>query len=254
MARVIYILIAALLAAPAGAKGAHRSEILVSAAVSLTGSLQRLKSTYEQQHPGVSIALNLGASGILEQQIEEGAPVDIFISASPDEMNELERKGLLLTRTRRNLLRNVLVLISPRNAHEVSSFRDLERPAVRRIAMANPESVPAGRYALETLKYFKIYRAVEPKIVRAGDVRQALAYVETGDADAGLVYLTEAKLSSKVRVAAAAPPDSHEPIIYPIAVLSHSRHAELAKKFAAFLESVEAQRVFMREGFEPAAN
>lgn len=254
MSNLICVLIAALLAAPAGAKAANRSEILVSAAVSLTGSLQKLKGVYEQQHPGVSIALNLGASGILEQQIEQGAPVDIFISASPDEMNGLEHKGLLVPETRRNLLRNVLVLISPLGAHQIAGFRDLEHADVRRVAMANPESVPAGRYALETLKYFKIYRAVEPKIVRAGDVRQALAYVETGDADAGLVYLTEAKLSSKVRVVATAPPDSHEPIIYPIAVLRRSRHVESAKKFAAFLESVEAQRVFTREGFEPAAN
>lgn len=254
MARLNYILIAALLAAPAGAKAAHRSEILVSAAVSLTGSLQKLKRIYEQRDPGVSIALNLGASGILEQQIEEGAPADIFISASPDEMNQLERKGLLLPGTRRDLLRNILVLISPRSRHEISGFRDLERHGVRRIAMANPESVPAGRYALETLKYFKIYRALEPKIVRAEDVRQALAYVETGDADAGLVYLTEAKLSSKVRVVATAPEDSHERIIYPVAVLRSSRNPELAKKFAAFLESAAAQHVFTLEGFEPAAN
>ncbi|MDE3181649.1 MAG: molybdate ABC transporter substrate-binding protein [Acidobacteriota bacterium] len=237
--------------APRATSHPKRESLIVSAAVSLTGSLQSIKSIYGQLHPNVSIALNLGASGILQQQIEEGAPADIFISASPREMNALEERGLLLGATRRNLLTNTLVLITPPGRDGIASFRDLLRPEVKRLAMANPESVPAGLYARQTLEYFKIYRQLQPKIIRAGDVRQALAYVETGDADAGIVYLTEARLSSKVRVAAEAPASSHDAIVYPVAVIERSRHAAAAEEFVRFLETPEAKKIFEREGFQP---
>ncbi len=239
------------LAAP---HGAARTGLTVSAAVSLTESLETLRSIYQREHPSVSIALNLGASGILQQQIEEGAPADIFISASPVEMNALQARGLLLGGTRHDLLRNILVLICPANEHNVSGFLDLLQPRVKRVAMANPESVPAGMYARQTLEYFKIYRRIQSKIIRAGDVRQVLAYVETGNVDAGIVYTTEAKLSAKVRAVAAAPENSHAPILYPVAVLRRSRHVEAAEGFVRFLMSGTAQRVFENEGFAPATH
>ncbi|MGH9398678.1 MAG: molybdate ABC transporter substrate-binding protein [Terriglobia bacterium] len=251
------ILLAAAVSAASGlpaASGAGRINLTVSAAVSLTESLQTLRSLYQRQHLGVSIALNLGASGILQQQIEEGAPADIFISASPEEMNALQKKDLLLMGTRRDLLKNTLVLICPANEHDISGFRDLLKPRVKRVAIANPESVPAGMYAKQTLEYFKVYRQIQSKVIRAEDVRQALAYVETGNVDAGIVYMTEAKLSAKVRVVATAPDDSHAPIVYPVAVLERSRHAEAAEDFVRFLMTGEAQRVFAHEGFESTAH
>jgi molybdate transport system substrate-binding protein len=224
--------------------------LTISAAISLTEPLQAIRTLYRRQSPNVSLTFNLGASGILEQQIEEGAPVDIFISASPEEMNALASQGLLLNQTRRNLLKNTLVLICP-SSSKVSGFMDLTRPDVKRVAMANPESVPAGAYARQTLENFKIYQRIYPKILFAQDVRQALAYVETDNADAGLVYATEAKLSHKVRVAAVAPENSHAPIVYPIAVIKRCRHAEAAERFVQYLSGPEAQRIFEREGFVP---
>ncbi len=224
--------------------------LTISAAISLAEPLQAIRTLYRQQSPGVSLTFNLGASGILEQQIEEGAPVDIFISASPEEMNALAGRGLLLNQTRRNLLKNTLVLICPSSC-KVSGFMDLTRPDVKRVAIANPESVPAGAYAEQTLKYFKIYQQIYPKILFAQDVRQALAYVETDNVDAGLVYTTEAKLSKKVKVAAVAPENSHAPIVYPVAVIKGCRNVEAAERFVQYLSGPEAQRIFEREGFVP---
>ncbi|MGH9470259.1 MAG: molybdate ABC transporter substrate-binding protein [Terriglobia bacterium] len=233
----------------AGASGG-RVNLTVSAAISLSKALGNLRELYRQQAPEVSVTLNLGASGILEQQIEQGAPADIFISASPEEMNALQSKGLLRSGSRRNLLKNTLVLISPGSDRRVTGFSSLLRPRVRRVAIANPESVPAGAYALQTLQHFGIYGKLRPKLIFAEDVRQVLAYVETGNVDAGLVYRTEAKLSTKVRVVAAAPDDSHSPIIYPVAVLERSKHPEAAGRFVRFLSGPEARQVFKQEGFE----
>ncbi len=224
--------------------------LTISAAISLTEPLQAIRTLYRRQSPGVSLTFNLGASGILAQQIEEGAPVDIFISASPEEMNALASRGLLLNSTRRYLLKNTLVLICPGSC-KVSGFMDLVRPDVRRVAMANPDSVPAGAYARQTLEYFKIYQRIYPKILLAQDVRQALVYVETDNADAGLVYATEAKLSNKVRVAAIAPENAHAPIVYPIAVIKRCRHAAAAERFVQYLSGPEARQIFEREGFVP---
>lgn len=241
--------LAVIVAMPLFSAGAPPAELTVSAAISLSKSLQTLRSLYGRQAPGVSITLNLGASGILEQQIEQGAPADIFVSASPQEMNALQSRGLLLEGSRKDLLRNVLVLISPAASNDVSGFRDLVKPHVRRVAMANPESVPAGVYARQALEYFKIYRRIEPKIIFAQDVRQALAYVESGDVDAGIVYLTEARLSSKVKVVATAPRASHDPIVYPVAILKRCRNIPAARQLVNFFMSPQARSVFEQEGF-----
>ncbi|MGH9407337.1 MAG: molybdate ABC transporter substrate-binding protein [Terriglobia bacterium] len=233
------------------ASAPKRVELTVSAAISLTAPLQAIAKLYEKRHPAFSVALNLGASGILEQQIEEGAPADIFISASPREMNELEKQSLIRAASRRNLVSNILVLVCPQGELGITSFRNLVLPRVKRVAIANPESVPAGMYAKQALEYFKVFKEVEPKLLLAGDVRQALAYAETGDADAAIVYLTEAKLSKRVRVVATAPAASHAPVVYPVAVLQRSREAAAAKQFVDFLSGREAQQVFEREGFGP---
>lgn len=229
-------------------------QLTVSAAISLTESLQAINHLYHHHAPNVSIVLNLGASGILQQQIEQGAPVDIYISASPKEMNALQMEGLIVNPTRRNLLENTLVLICPSGSTKVSRFQDLTHASVQRVAMASPESVPAGAYAKQTLEYFKLYQEIRPKIILAQDVRQVLAYVETDNADAGLVYATEAKLSNKVKVVAEAPRDSHAPIVYPVAVLKRCPHTEAAEKFVQYLTSSAAQQIFAKEGFARAGN
>ena len=231
-----------------------RIDLTVSAAVSLTESLQAIRTLYGRDAPGVSIALDLGGSGFLEQQIEQGAPVDIFISASPQEMDALEARGLLVPGTRRDLLSNSLVLIVPAaDASVVSGFASLLNPEVRRVAIADPQGVPAGAYARQALEHLKLYSRIQPKVIFGGDVRQVLAYVETGNADAGLVYSTDARLSDQVRIAAVAPQKSHAPILYPVAVIKGCRHVAAAERFLRFLGGSEAEQVFERKGFTIAA-
>lgn len=233
---------------------AGRVDLTVSAAISLMNALQSIRSLYRRTTPGVSISLNLGASGILEEQIKQGAPVDVFISASPQEMNGLEKTGLLVPGTRENLLANTLVLISPKGSDAVTGFKSLATPQVRRVAIAEPESVPAGTYARQTLEYLKLYSLIEPKLIFAANVRQVLAYVETDNVDAGFVYTTDAAITNRVKVVATAPPPSHAPIVYPVAVVKGTRHIRAAEAFVRFLSAPEAQQAFRRAGFLPAAD
>ena len=231
---------------------APTSEITVSAAISLKDALDEIAQLYHAEKPGTVIHFNLGASGSLQLQIEQGAPVDIFISAAPKQMDTLESKGLLLPGTRRNLVENELVLIVPKGRAGVSSFQDLVHPQVRLIAVGEPHAVPAGKYAQEVLKHLGIYDELKPKFVQAEDVRQALMFVETGNADAGIVYRTDEMISSKVTVVATAPNGSHSPIVYPVAVLKNTKNISAAKDFVTFLIGPKSSAVFQKYGFIPA--
>jgi len=230
-------------------------ELLVSAAASLKDALGDVNDLYRAQHPDISVSLNLGGSGTLEMQIEQGAPADIFISAAPEEMDTLESKGLLRANTRIALLTNRLVLIVPkgnRGINGIRSFQDLLLADVRTVALADPRSVPAGMYAQQTLTALGIYEAVRRKAVLATDVRQVLAYVETGSADAGIVYATDAAISSRVRIAAEAPAEAAPHIVYPAAALKSSAHPADADNYLRFLQSDAARAVFLRYGFRMA--
>ena len=232
----------------------HRAEtspLLVSAAVSLKESLEEIGPLYQHEH-GLQIRYNFGGSGALEQQIEHGAPVDVFIAARPREMDELEAKGLLENQTRRNLVSNELVIVTGAESPKISSFADLGAGDIKHIAMAEPDSVPAGKYARETLMHLGLWSTLQPKLVFTGDVRQALIDVETGNAEAGLVYDTEARLSNKLHVAASAPASSHSPIVYPAAVVRGGR-SEAAREFVQFLCGPEAEAIFVRHGFHQAS-
>ncbi|HXX19366.1 MAG TPA: molybdate ABC transporter substrate-binding protein [Candidatus Acidoferrum sp.] len=229
-------------------------EITVSAAISLKNALDDVKQAYAVESPGVSIATNYGASGTLQLQIEQGAPVDVFISAAPKQMDALETKGLLLEGTRKDLLRNEVVLIVPKDsATGISSFQDLTQPSVKQIALGEPTTVPAGQYAKEVLTNLGIYDTVSAKAVLAKDVRQVLTYVETGNVDAGIVYATDALASSKVKVVAQAPENSHTPVLYPVAVIKDSKNPLAAKQFATFLSSRAAAGIFQKYGFSLAS-
>lgn len=225
-------------------------DLTVSAAISLKNALDEAKQLYASENPGVTIAINYGASGTLQLQIEQGAPVDVFISAAPKQMDALGAKGLLLEGTRKDLLRNEVVLIVPKDSTTgISSFQDLTRPSVKRIALGEPTTVPAGLYAKEVLTNLGIYDAVSVKAILAKDVRQVLTYVETGNVDAGIVYSTDALSSSKVKVIAQAPEKSHAPVVYPVAVIKDSKNHSAAKQFAAFLSSPRAAAIFQKYGF-----
>jgi molybdate transport system substrate-binding protein len=232
-----------------------QANLTISAAISMKDSLDKVQRDFTAAKPSIIVACNYGASGTLQQQIEQGAPVDVYLSASPKQMDALEKKGLLLPGTRKNLLRNEIVLIVPRDSRShVSSFQDLTRPDVKQIALGEPTTVPAGEYAKEVLTYLGIYGAVKPKAVLAKDVRQVLTYVEIGNVDAGVVYSTDAASSSKVKVVATAPENSHAPAIYPVAVIKNSKEPAAARAFEDFLFGAQARAVFQKYGFIRASS
>jgi len=229
-------------------------ELTVSAAISLKDALDEISHLYASEHPGTDVHFNLGGSGTLQRQIEQGAPVDVFISASPKDMDSLASQGLLLPDTRKDLVRNSVVLIVPAGSTGVSGFQDLTKAAVKTVAVGEPETVPAGKYAQEVLTHLGIYDQLKPKLVLAKDVRQVLTYVETGNADAGVVYATDAKISKKVTVVATASADSHSPVVYPAAVIKDSKNVAGAKAFLKFLTGEKAKAVFQKYGFIPACS
>ncbi len=228
-------------------------EVTVSAAISLKDVLDEISGLYRTENPGVAIHFNLGASGTLQRQIEQGAPVDLFISASSNQMDSLASHALILADTRKDLVKGSIVLIAPEGRASIAGFQDLVRPEVKVIAIGDPQTVPAGKYAQEVLTHFGLYDKLKPKFVLAKDVRQVLTYVETGNADAGIVYLTDARTSSRVSVITTAPEDSHSPVVYPVAIIAGSKNVAAAKAFEEFLLGPKASTIFKKYGFVPAA-
>ncbi len=227
--------------------------LTVSAAISMKDALDEAGHGFTAANPSITVAYNYGASGTLQHQIEQGAPVDLYLSASPKQMDALEAKGLLLQGTRKNLLCNEIVLIVPKDSRlHISSFQDLARPDVKQIALGEPITVPAGEYAKEVLTYLGIYGVVKSKAVLAKDVRQVLTYVETGNADVGIVYSTDAMSTSNVKVVATAPEKSHAPAIYPVAVIKNAKDPAAARAFEDFLLGAQARTIFQKYGFAPA--
>ncbi len=225
------------------------SSLTVSAAISLKDALEEIKPLYQKEKPQVEITYNFGSSGSLWQQIEQGAPVDLFISAANKQIDDLESKQKLLTDSRKILVTNQLVLITNKNQNNVNKFEDLTKAEITKIVLGEPKSVPAGKYGEEVLKYYKILDQVKSKIIYGKDVRQILTYVETENVNAGLVYITDAKTSEKVRIAMTAPQDSHSKIVYPIAILKDSKNPDIAKTFEDFLLSNTSKTIFEKYGF-----
>lgn len=225
------------------------NSLTVSAAASLKNVLEEVKQEYSKTQPNVKITYNFGASGALQQQIEQGADVDIFISAAAKQMDALASKNLLLADTRKNLLGNQIVLIVPRNAKDIDGFADLKSDRIAKIALGEPNSVPAGKYAQEVFSYLNILEAIESKFIYAKDVRQVLSYVETENVDAGIVYITDARQSNLIKVMAIAPKKSHSPIVYPVAIIQGSKNITLARSFESFLLSKPANDIYQKYGF-----
>lgn len=234
---------------PFNATAQSSTTLLVSAAASLKDVLEESKNVYQQRQPGVNINFNFGASGALLQQIQQGAPADIFISAANRQVDALQQGGQLVAGTRSVLAKNRLVLVVPRRSTGITSFFSLTNSNVRRIAMGEPRSVPAGQYAEQVLQKLKIYDKVKSKLVFANNVRQVLAAVEAGNADAGLVYRTDATISNRVRTVVAADEKYHNPIVYPAAVLKRSKSADAARAYLQFLTSDQGKAIFKKYGF-----
>ncbi len=229
----------------------NKVELLVSAAASLTDVAKDLTELYKKEKPNVNIKFTFGSSGALQTQIEEGAPSDIFISAALKQMTALEKKGLLLEGSKKDLLVNKVVLILPKDSKiKLTKFQDAASDSVSKIALGEPDSVPVGQYAKEIFTTLGIWEKVKGKAVFGSDVRQVLTWVESGDADCGVVYKTDAISSDKIKVSCEAPKDSHKPVIYPVAVIKNSKNQEEAGKFIDFLTTAQAADVFKKYGFE----
>jgi len=226
-------------------------ELTVSAAISLKNVFDEIGKTFEAQHSGTKVRFNFGASGDLKKQIEGGAPVDLFASASLKEMDDLNAQNIILKDTILTFAKNSLVLIQPIHAKvALKSFNDLKKEAVKKVAIGNPKTVPAGRYAQETLQYFKIFDALKDKFIFAENVRQVLDYVARDEVDAGIVYMTDALfMKEKVAVVAKAPEASHKPVLYPITVIKSTKNEPLAREFEKAVTSDQALNIFEKYGF-----
>jgi molybdate transport system substrate-binding protein len=228
-----------------------KKEIMISAAASLTDVLNEMKTSFEKEHSDVSVTYNFGGSGKLAQQIEQGAPTDLFLSASKKDMDKLQEKGLVTKGTRIDFAKNELVLIVPKDsALHIDSFEKVTPEQIKQLAVGEPESVPAGRYTKETFEKIGLWEKVKDKLVLGKDVRQVLTYVESGNADAGVVYESDAIVSQKVKVLATAKSEWHKPIVYPGAVTTNAENKEEAKMFLDYLTSEKGKEVFKKYGFK----
>jgi molybdate transport system substrate-binding protein len=234
---------------PAARLGAE--ELMVFAAASLTDALKEIRSVYTPPEP-VAIMFNFDGSSTLARQIAEGAPADVFISADEAKMDGLAERGLVVAATRRSILSNVLVAVTHRDSGIMAATpHALAGPDIRRLALADPASVPAGVYAKAYLTAQGVWPQIEDKVVGLANVRSVLAAVEAGNAEAGFVYKTDAAMSASVRILFVVPPEDSPSITYPVAVLTASRQPDAAARFVNFLQSAEASAIFRRYGFEP---
>ena len=224
--------------------------LLVSAAISLGDVLKTLAPSFSRAQRVPVPQWNLASSGTLQRQIEQGAPVDVFLSAGGRQMDSLEQAGLLLKGTRRNLISNQLVLVVPSHRRAVLGFGDLRSPRLRRIAIGDT-TVPAGEFAREVLRHYRLTAHVQPRLVPLGSVRAVASAVASGHADAGFVYRSDVVGVSNLRIAAIAPSGSHKPILYSGAVTKRSRQAGIARAYLDGLGSAAARRVFIQAGFSP---
>lgn len=223
-------------------------DLTVSAAASLTNAFGEIAPLFEAQHPGVKVQLNFGASGALMQQIAQGAPVDVFASADQETLDQAQEKNLVLATERQNFVSNTLVVIVPIAAKSSpKTLQDLAQPGYARIAVGVPDSVPVGRYTKNVLDSAGLWSVIEPKMIGAQNVRQALDYVARGEVDAGFVYATDAAvMPDKVKVSFTV---QSTPMLYPIAPVAASTHHNTALQFVAFVNSAPAQAVLLKYGF-----
>jgi molybdate transport system substrate-binding protein len=225
-------------------------ELTISAAASLTDAMKEIEANYEKSHPYIELNFNFGASGALQQQIEQGAPADVFVSAATKNMNALVDEKLIASGDQKNLLQNSLVAIIPSDSSDtVTSEKDLTADSIKTVAIGIPESVPAGTYAKEALTNAKLWDQLESKLVQGKDVRQVLQYVETGNADAGFVYKTDALTSDQVKIAFEVDKNSYTPANYPVGIIEGTKHRTEAEQFYTYLQTPEVLEVFAKYGF-----
>ena len=229
-------------------RGEKPVTLTISAAQSLKDVMNEVTGLYQRKYPMTRVIVNLGSSGSLQRQIEQGAPVDLFISAALGNMEQLKVKGLLYEDAYREMLQNRLVLVTPKDSLEIDDFEDLLLDHVQAVALGEPNSVPAGKYAMETFSYFGMDGKIRENAVYAKDVKEVAAWVESANVQAGMVYATDALTSRGLRIAMEAPPESHSPIVYPVGIIKDGQVKE-AQKMVEFLFSEEAAALFEKYGF-----
>lgn len=248
---VVSVILFPLFALPCFGSGAAyaQQELLVSAAASLTNAFTDVEKQFETANPGVKVIFNFAASGALMQQIAKGAPVDVFASADQKTMDQAKEKSLIMTETRKDFVSNGLVLIVPKDSKlSIKGVKDLTETKLARIALGNPETVPAGRYAQELLTNAGIWESLKPKYIYGESVRQVLDYVGRSEVDAGFVFSTDA-IVAKDKVQVVAKAEGHQPIRYPVAIVAGTKKKELSQRFIDFLLGSEGQSILARYGF-----
>ncbi|MFH7244789.1 MAG: molybdate ABC transporter substrate-binding protein [Spirulina sp.] len=224
--------------------------LLVGAAASLQGVMEAIQPGFETTHPAISLEYTFASSGQLQQQIEQGSPIDVFLSAGQSQMAALEAGGYVLAGSRQDLLGNALVLVVPApSTVGIQSFEDLTQAEVAQIAVGDFGSVPAGQYTEQVLTNLGLIDDLRAKLVFFNTVREVLTAVSSNNVAAGVVYATDAASSDQVTVVATADPALHDPIIYPLAIINETAHGPAAQTFVDYLSSEAARTVFIDSGF-----
>jgi molybdate transport system substrate-binding protein len=245
--------VALLLVLLAQASTALAQEVTLSVAISMKDAVEQLGRGFMASRPGVTLRYNFGSSGELQKQIEAGAPVDLFVSAAQRQMDELEKKGLIVAASRRVFARNVLTVVKPTDSRiDIAKPADLLDVRITKLVVGNPRTVPVGQYAEESLKALGLWDKLQPKLVFAENVRQALDYVARGEVDAGFVYTTDAATrAQQVKEAFRPAEDTYRPVLYPVAVVTGAKQAAIARDFLELLMSRDGQTALGRLGFLP---
>jgi molybdate transport system substrate-binding protein len=249
MKKTILRLALTLVAGSFAAGHALPADLVVSAAASLTNAFNEIGKQYEQARPGTKVLFNFAGSGQLMQQIARGAPVDVFASADQETMDRAEKQNLIVRASRHDFVGNSLVVIVPSDSSaKVQSLEDLAAPEIRRVALSNPETVPVGRYARQSLEEAGQWEAVKSKMINTSSVRQSLDYVARGEVDAAFVYVTDALIMpGRVKVAFECSPS--KPILYPVAAIKGNGNEKSALAFIAFLGQEPAKNILRKYGF-----
>lgn len=244
---LLFLILGGILILGCGKKEA--TELLVGAAASLEPAMKELQPLFEKQYPKTRLSFTFASSGTIEQQIREGAPVDVFLSASKKQIDSLEKDGLLLSDSRVDLYRNEVVLIVPEDSElQIADFMDITKADI--IAIGDPESVPAGQYAKLIFERLGIWEDVRCKATLGKTVTEVSAWVSAGEAEAGVVYKTDVRQNMKLKIAASAPEGEGSIAIYPGAVLKYTRSEVQAKEFLAYLDTEEAEEIMVNYGFD----
>jgi molybdate transport system substrate-binding protein len=251
LGRLYLITVFLCLAVPLSAFAGSPKDITVSAAISLKNAFEEIGRLYGSKY-GTKCVFNFGASGDLAKQIAGGAPVDVFASAAQKDMDDVDKQGHIVAGTRADFAANSVVLIVPAGAKtSLKSFEGLMAADIMKIAVGNPKTVPAGRYAEEVFGFYQMLSSIKDKLIYAENVRQVLDYVVRGEVDAGVVYATDAAAGSKeIRIIAAAPEASHKPVVYPIAAVKGTKSEADAKAFISLVLSQEGKKILQKYGFK----